>query len=792
MRELPHALAPMSAYKQFIIYKMQPSATKPGKLDKFPCDFRTGAVVNAHSHQVWTDPHTAIAAAATFGASYGVGFVFTEADPFWFIDLDHCRMPDDTWSPVAQQLCQVFAGCAIEVSVSGTGLHIFGTGQPPAHGCESPHDIGGFYHTGRFVALTGHGIVGNAATDGSRFLPWLVDSYFPPKVVTHNDGWTEAPCEEWRGPIDDAELLRRAMRSQSAAAAFGGRATFADLWTANAAVLAVSYPDAAKSYNASEADAALAQHLAFWTGRDCARMERLMRQSALVRDKWEQRDDYLVRTILGAVGRQLEVLTDRAPEPPPVPAAPITPTGAAEPAVPQAVAGSTFVNPTDQVGLFAGCVYIADMHRVLIPGGRMLKPEQFRVHFGGYQLPLDHANEKVTRDAWEAFTQSLAWRCPKAERPAFRPDLPPGAIITKGGQSFVNTYWPVDVPRKVGDATPFFTHLAKLLPNERDRHIVLSYMAACVQHAGFKFQWAPLIQGCEGNGKTLLSRCVAEAVGRRYVHWPKASQLTAQFNGWLVGKVFYAVEDIYVHSDRAEMLEILKPMITGDDLEIEMKGVDQISAEVCGNFMFNSNHKTALPKGRNDRRISPFYTAQQDARDLVRDGMTGDYFPKLYDWLRAEGYAIVAELLHTMPIPDDYNPATGCPRGPDTESTQEAIKITAGTIEQEIQEAIEQGAPGFVGGYISTIMLDRLLEKLRVSHRMPHSKRKEMLEGMGYRHHPLLTDGRVNNNVLPDNGKPKLFVHETSHARALATPSEVARHYESLNNIVAGVPFRSM
>src|SRR5205085_4476563 len=97
------------------------------------------------------------------------------------------------------------------------------------------------------------------------------------------------------------------------------------------------------------------------------------------------------------------------------------------------------------------------------------------------------------------------------------------------------------------------------------------------------------IQGAEGNGKTLLTRCVARAIGRRYVHWPKASKLANQFNGWMVGKIFYAVEDIYVPGHKADIIEELKPMITGDDLEIEMKGVDPSTLFICGNFMFNSN-----------------------------------------------------------------------------------------------------------------------------------------------------------------------------------------------------------
>lgn len=790
MRELPAALASMGAFSQFIVYLSQPSRTRPGKTDKFPCDFRTGKVANAHDSQIWTDAATAIAYAASFGGSYGVGFVFTDSDPFWFLDIDGCLQPDGQWSPLAVGMCQAFAGAAVEVSQSGQGLHIFGTGRPPAHGCKNEALRLEFYHSGRFVALTGLGAVGNAAADFSHMLPGLVAQYFPPDTVqVLEQEWTTEPCPEWRGPADDEELLRRMLRSQSTASAFGGRASFADLWTGNIDALSKAYPDEARAYDASSADAALAQHLAFWTGRNCERIRRLMERSALARDKWE-REDYLPRTIMGAVGRQMEVLTDKALEPMAgAPSSPFPSGAAEEPPRPAIIQGTTFATVEDQTKLFSGCVYVRDLHKVLIPGGVLLKPDQFKVHFGGYQFPLDFGNERVSRDAWEAFTQSQAIRCPRVDSTCFRPDLAAGAIVERGGVRQVNTYWPVEVPRKVGDAGPFLEHLRRVLPDDRDRLILLSYMAACVQHKGVKFQWAPLLQGVEGNGKTLFTRCVAEAVGRRYVHWPKASKLAAQFNSWMVGKVFYGVEDIYLPDSRAEVFEELKPMITGGDgLEIEGKGVDQISADICGNFMLNSNHKDAVRKTQNDRRICTLFSAQQQAGDLARDGMVGDYFPHLYDWLRGDGYAIVSELLHTFPIPDDYNPATKCQRAPATSSTAEAIAASTGGIEQEIAEAIGQGLPGFCGGWISSIQLDRLLERLGAGRRVTHSKRREMLHAMGYDWHPALHDGRVNNLVLPDAGKPRLFVHKDSPARHVQGAAEAAKAYEQANNH-SRVPF---
>jgi hypothetical protein len=400
---------------------------------------------------------------------------------------------------------------------------------------------------------------------------------------------------------------------------------------------------------------------------------------------------------------------------------------------------------------------------------------------------MDSANEKTTRCPWEAFTQSQVFRCPRVDSTCFKPNLPGGAIIERDGHKYVNTYWPIAVERKTGDAAPFLDHLSRLIPDDRDRLILLSYMAACVQHIGYKFQWAPLIQGVEGNAKTLLSRYVAEAVGRRYVHWPKASKLAKEFNAWMVGKVFYAVEDIYTANGKQEVIEELKPMITGGDgLEIEGKGVDQISADICGNFMFNSNHLDAIRKTENDRRFCVFFTAQQNYSDIARDGMGGDYFPNLYNWARGGGYAIVADFLHTFPIPPEYDPCLElgglANRAPVTTSTSAAIRASTGGVEQEILEAIAQGVPGFAGGWISTIQLEKLLERVGAARRITHAKRRAMLADLGYITHPALQDGRTNNMVLPDAGKPRLYVHKDSPARLIPGANDAAKAYEHANN----------
>lgn len=772
MQNLPTALGGLNSYRQFMLYKLAPSTTRPGKTDKFPCNI-AGDVVNPHDPKHWLDADTACAEATRRGQGWGVAFVLTYDDPFFFIDIDNA-LHDGAWSPLAVDLCARFAGAAVEVSQSGTGLHIIGTiGDVPDHACKDESLGLECYTDSRFIALTGISAQGDANTTHDAAFNTFAAQYFPPKPDTVSSAWTIAPHPDSCPIADDDKLIAKALGTESAASVFGGKASFRHLWERDVPVLASMYPDELREFDASGADAALAQHLAFWTGGQCDRIERLMRKSALMRRKWDKHKSYMSRTICGAVGRQTTWYSVGKP----IEMTPVTAvTNSAEPIM---RAGFQFLPITQVVDHFRGCVYVASAHKVLTPNGSMLKPEQFNSMYGGYTFALDDTGEKTTKKAWEAFTENQLVVFPKVDDYVFRPSESPGAIIEEEGRRLVNTYIPVNIPMSQGDVMPFLRHLAKLLPNERDRTIVLSYMAAVIQYKGYKIQWAPLLQGCEGNGKTLLTRCVAYAIGQRYTHMPPASEISEKFNSWLFDKMFIGVEDIYVPDQKIEVLEVLKPMITGDRLARRAMQQDQTMHDVCANFMFNSNHKNAIKKTLNDRRFAVFYTAQQEAMDLVRDGMGGEYFPKLYNWLRAGGYAHVCHYLHTYPIPDEFNPTKGCQRAPVTSTTQEAVEASLGGIEQEIVEAMDEGRTGFAGGWVSSLALDKLIAKLRAERAIPPRKRRELMRGLGYDWHPGLRDGRVNNTLMTDGGKPRLYVkmdHPNAH---LSDPAEIARQYEA-------------
>lgn len=773
MSYLPEPLRAMASFAQFIVWEAVWDEKKQ-KYQKYPKCPKTHSKIDAHNTTGWMTWDQACEIAQAH--KYGIGFVFTENDPFFFVDIDGALQADGTWSPFAQEICRMFPGCAVEISYSGTGLHIFGVGiAPPGHRCRDDKLGLEFYTEGRFVALTGNGIVGNSGCDGQAGVNFLLAKYLPPRSETENFDWTVEPVPEWSGPDDDDELIGKMLKAKSSAAVFGTRASLKDLWEGNAEELAKFYPSKSGDiYDRSSADVALCQHLAFWTGKDCERIQRLFERSALVRDKWHDRRDYREETIIrGCAWCGSVYKSNKKPKEIPDNLKAVPNSVNAEGVVRE---GFQYLGLPQQLEYFKDCVYVSAPHVIKIPNGSLLKSEQFRAIYGGYWFALDSIGDKSTRNAWEAFTESQGIVFPKVDLTCFRPELPPNHIVYEDERTLVNTYVPIKTPRKQGDPTPFLNHLRKLVPNERDRIILLSYMAACVQMIGVKFRWCPFIQGVPGNGKSKISEVVANAIGRRYSHAPMAHGMAGDFNEWVEGKLFIYVNDIYT-TERQEVLEILKPLITEPFVEIHPKGRAKYMADNRANFILNSNHKDGIRKTVDDRRYAPFYTAQQARYDLQRDGMTNDYFHQLNAWLDADGYAIVANYLENYSIPAEFNPSR-MSEAPITTSTNEAILSSLGGIEQDVLEAIHQGRPGFMGGWISSIALDRLIELRKDSRRMPANKRKEMLESLGYVPHPNLPDGRVSSPIAIDGGsKPRLYIKKDHLAMHLNTNAQIVDNY---------------
>lgn len=735
----------------YITWRELPPLNAGAKPRKVPWDVKTGER-DPHDPSWWMDADTCASVIAENPNDHlRAGVVLSDADPYFLLDLDDCHTGTD-WTDGAKTIIGMFPTAAVEVSINGKGLHIIGQcdgaklqdrrNKFNLYGVECE-----FYRTKRFIAL-GHGFSGTVDLDWTATLLNIL----PIREVVHHLTITDQTDPEWSGPEDDDELIRLMTAARgSTAQMFGDKASVADLWNGNVEALAKSFPSmSGDTYDRSDADGALMAHLAFWTGKNTARMDRLFRRSALMRPKYEKHGnyDYAGHTISGAVSITRNVYQQSEKSKPQetvslpgdeTPETKLSPEGYGE-----------IMSIEDQNRFFAGCAYIARDHAVLTPNGLLLRPAQFKTIYGGHCFLMSADGSRPSYNAFEAFTENRVTRFPKVYRTRFKPALPFGKRVGADG---VNCYMPPVIDTREGDVTPVLDLLTKILPVERDRQIILSWMAALVQHPGVKFLWSPVLQGTKGNGKSIWSEILTYCVGEEYTWKPKPKKLDAQFNSFLRNRVFINVDEMHMFS-KYEILDTLKDYITGTTQEVEQKGIDsQMDSDYCANWFFSCNPKDAVIKERDDRRFAVFFTAQQSREDMVRDGMLTDgYFPKLWHWLRSEGgFAFMRHFLLNYPIHPEFNPAEGCFLAPETSSTMEAVSASYGAAEQHIQEAIEAETPGFRNGWLSTAKVTELLKENGIK-RSP-KKIASMIEGMGF-------DFRCRSTRLlmhEGNAKPRLY-----------------------------------
>lgn len=99
--------------------------------------------------------------------------------------------------------------------------------------------------------------------------------------------------------------------------------------------------------------------------------------------------------------------------------------------------------------------------------------------------------------------------------------------------------------------------------------------------------------------------------------------------------------------------------------------------------------------------------------------------------------------------------------------------------EQIILEAVETGFPGFRGGWVSSIALAGLLTATHGARALPLNKRRDVLRSLGYDWHLALSGGRTSTVVIPDGGRPRLFIKADHPAAGLKTQSEVIEAYQA-------------
>ena len=267
----------MKSLKQWVIWGV--SEEKP----KSPYNPNTPSVgAKANDAATWADFETAVSAAARLGRG-GIGFEL--GNGIAGIDLDHVINDDGEPCEFARTIVDTMNSYT-EYSPSGRGLHIL-------------------FRVSESEETLRHRLGGKLGGKNAQ-----IELYFGVHYLTV----TGRPYGEVKGLADRTQealkiyslyLAKTEKKSASQRAEYSPKVSKphvskpedmsnSELWERmfNAPngryIQALYYGDTSGYGSNSEADLALCNHLAFWTGNDAGRMDMMFRESGLYRDKWDE------------------------------------------------------------------------------------------------------------------------------------------------------------------------------------------------------------------------------------------------------------------------------------------------------------------------------------------------------------------------------------------------------------------------------------------------------------------------------------------------------------------------
>ncbi len=200
----------------------------------------------------------------------GVGFVLTKEDDYICLDLDNIHIDKETHKPMTDIAKEVMQKTWWEVSPSGTGIHAYFKGTLPDEVMKkNKSEHLELYSHSRFMTFTGvNDDVYREVSCDQIYIDSLVERYFKHEVITNDTiNYDITPAN-----LDDVEVMKLMEKSKNA--------------DKLSKLMSGGWKEIFESQ--SEADLSLLNALAFYTQKNIAQMDRIFRDSDLMRPKWDE------------------------------------------------------------------------------------------------------------------------------------------------------------------------------------------------------------------------------------------------------------------------------------------------------------------------------------------------------------------------------------------------------------------------------------------------------------------------------------------------------------------------
>jgi len=263
-----------------------------------------------------------------------------------------------------------------------------------------------------------------------------------------------------------------------------------------------------------------------------------------------------------------------------------------------------------------------------------------------------------------------------------------------------------------GKSKSFFDFIKNIIcsGNEEHYNYLVSLMAHVVQFPEKKEGIVVALRGEQGIGKNFFIENFGKLFGNSYIEVLNSEALVGKFNKQLQNKLIVFADEIYTFfggQDGIKSRNLLKGMITGNDMIIEMKGKDSYVAKNLIRFFFASNSEWVAPVENGDRRYFVLDVSSEKKEN-------GEYFGSIYNDLLSGGYEDLLFELQSKDIFDfDFR------KIPLTKAKSEQAYYTADPLIRFLVDAINEGIYTTVSGRIKDIPSSDLLNDYNAALKTP-------------------------------------------------------------------------
>lgn len=270
-------------------------------------------------------------------------------------------------------------------------------------------------------------------------------------------------------------------------------------------------------------------------------------------------------------------------------------------------------------------------------------------------------------------------------------------VFTLDGLRIVNTYPEFQIPQppqllsaqdKIA-VRRLKTHINHLLEDEDEQRLLLDWLAWIVQNPGKRMNWALVLQGVEGDGKSFFGSLLRAVMGHSNVRVLNANVLESSFTGWSFGQCVTVIEEPRLHgTNKYDVLNKMKTFITNPIIEVHAKGKDPFNVPNTVSYFLPTNYRDALPLNENDRRYGVLFSRWQERIKLIEFMKEyPDYYRNLYDSIYESAPGLRKYLLDHRVLPT----FPGGGDAPQTKAHKYMVESSQPSMLTAINEIIEEG-----------------------------------------------------------------------------------------------------